>query len=80
MEEVAEYYFRELTQRSLLQVTERNACGRPRTFLMHDLVRDVTSIIAKREKFGIGYGDGTTHVAHEARRLSIQRGAKFYIL
>jgi len=77
MEEVAEYYLRELTQRSLLQVTERNACGRPRTFLMHDLVRDVTSIIAKRENFGIGYGDGTTHVAHEARRLSIQRGAKY---
>jgi disease resistance protein RPM1 len=76
MEEVAEYYLRELTQRSLLQVTERNECGRPRTFLMHDLVRDVTSIIAKREKFGIGYGDGTTHVAHEARRLSIQRGAR----
>ncbi|XP_025811792.1 disease resistance protein RPM1-like isoform X2 [Panicum hallii] len=77
MEEVAECYLMELTQRSLLQVTERNACGRARTFVMHDLVREVTSIIAKREKFGIAYGDaGTTQVLHEARRLSIQRGAK----
>ncbi|CAL5041053.1 unnamed protein product [Urochloa decumbens] len=79
MEEIAECYLMELTQRSLLQITERNACGRARTFLMHDLVREVTSIIAKREKFGIGYGDvGTTHVAHDARRLSIQRGAKSF--
>ena len=67
----------ELTQRSLLQVTERNACGRARTFVMHDLVREVTLIIAKREKFGIAYGNaGTTQVVDEARRLSIQRCAK----
>ncbi|RLM54324.1 disease resistance protein RPM1-like [Panicum miliaceum] len=77
MEEVALCYLMELTQRSLLQVTERNACGRARTFAMHDLVRKVTSIIAKREKFGIAYGDaGMTQVVHEARLLSIQRGAK----
>ncbi|CAL5041054.1 unnamed protein product [Urochloa decumbens] len=77
MEEVAGCYLMELTQRSLLQVTERNACGRARTFLMHDLVREVTLIIAKREKFGVAYDNtGTTQVAHEARRLSIQRGAK----
>ncbi|CAN6176933.1 unnamed protein product [Urochloa humidicola] len=76
MEEVAECYLMELAQRSLLQVTERNACGRARTFLMHDLVREVTLIIAKREKFGVAYGNaGTTQVAHDARRLSIQRGA-----
>ncbi|CAN6193144.1 unnamed protein product [Urochloa humidicola] len=76
MEEVAECYLMELTQRSLLQVTERNACGRARTFLMHDLVREVTLIIAKREKFGVACGNaGTTQVAHDARRLSIQRGA-----
>ncbi|RCV22739.1 hypothetical protein SETIT_4G244400v2 [Setaria italica] len=77
MEEVAECYLMELTQRSLLQVTEKNACGRARTFLMHDLVREVTLILAKKEKFGIAYGNGgTAQVAHEARRLSIQRGAK----
>jgi disease resistance protein RPM1 len=77
MEEVAECYLMELTQRSLLQVTERKACGRARTFLMHDLVREVTSIIAKKEKFGIAHGGaGTTQVAHGARRLCVQRGAQ----
>ncbi|KAJ1260688.1 hypothetical protein BS78_10G251400 [Paspalum vaginatum] len=76
MEEVANYYLMELTQRCLLQVTESNACGRPRIFVMHDLVREVTSIIAKQERFGIAYGDaGITQVSREARRLSIQRGA-----
>ncbi|CAN6162859.1 unnamed protein product [Urochloa humidicola] len=77
MEDVAEYYLTELSQRSLLQVTERNSCGRARTFVMHDLVREATSIIAKKEKFGIAYSDaGITQVTHEARRLSIQRGAQ----
>ncbi|XP_066375664.1 disease resistance protein RPM1-like isoform X3 [Miscanthus floridulus] len=77
MEEVAECYLMELTQRSLLQVTERKACGRARTFVMHDLVREVTSIIAKKEKFGIAHGGAsTTQIAHEARRLFIQSGAQ----
>uniref|UniRef100_K3Y2G3 NB-ARC domain-containing protein n=1 Tax=Setaria italica TaxID=4555 RepID=K3Y2G3_SETIT len=75
--EVAEYYLTELTQGSLLQVTERNTCGRARTFVMHDLVGEATSIIAKLEKFGIAYsGCGITQVTHEARHLSIQRGAQ----
>ncbi|KAK3131186.1 hypothetical protein QOZ80_6BG0503170 [Eleusine coracana subsp. coracana] len=78
MEEVAEYYLAELTQRSLLQVTERSACGRARAFLMHDLVRDVTLNIAKKEKFGISYGNTSiTQLTNEARRLSIQRGARY---
>ncbi|RCV22735.1 hypothetical protein SETIT_4G244000v2 [Setaria italica] len=77
MEEVAKYYLTELTQRCLLRVTECNACGRPRTFVMHDLVREVTSVIAKKEKFGIAYRDaGITKVSHEARRLSIQKANK----
>ncbi|KAF8687496.1 hypothetical protein HU200_043192 [Digitaria exilis] len=76
MEEVAKYYLTELTHRCLLRVTESNSCGKPTTFVMHDLVREVTLIIAKREKFGIAYGNaGTARVAHEARRLIIQRGA-----
>ncbi|CAN6176930.1 unnamed protein product [Urochloa humidicola] len=77
MEEVAECYLAELTQRSLLQVTERNACGRARTFFMHDLVREVSLVVAKNEKFGIAYGDvGISQGCHEARRLCIQRGAQ----
>lgn len=77
MEEVAKYYLTELTHRCLLRVTESNSCGKPTTFVMHDLVREVTSFIAKGEKFSIAYGDaGITKVSHEARRLSVQIGAK----
>ncbi|KAJ1260689.1 hypothetical protein BS78_10G251500 [Paspalum vaginatum] len=76
MEEVAEHYLAELTQRSLLQVIETNANGRPRTFVMHDLVREVTSITAEKEKFGVVQGHvGSTQVSHDARRLCIQKGA-----
>ncbi|CAL4966586.1 unnamed protein product [Urochloa decumbens] len=79
MEEVAECYLAELTRRSLLQVTERNSCGRARTFLMHDLVREVTLDIAKMEKFGIAYGDvGMPPGPHEARRLCIKRGSQSF--
>ncbi|KAL6873673.1 hypothetical protein ACP4OV_013755 [Aristida adscensionis] len=77
MEEVAEYYLTELTQRSLLQVIERNTYGRAKAFLMHDLVREITSTIAKKEKFAIAYGDADiTRVPCEARRLCIQNGAQ----
>ncbi|KAF8658868.1 hypothetical protein HU200_059365 [Digitaria exilis] len=77
MEEVAEHYLLELTQRSLLQVTERNSSGRARTFLMHDLVREVTSITAAQEKFAVIHGAvGTTQVSHEARRLCVQKSNK----
>ncbi|CAN6173458.1 unnamed protein product [Urochloa humidicola] len=78
MEEVAECYLTELTRRSLLQVTERNSCGRARTFLMHDLVREVTLDIAKME-FGIAYGDADMSPGpHEARRLCIKRGSRSF--
>ncbi|CAL5049999.1 unnamed protein product [Urochloa decumbens] len=79
MEEVAECYLAELTLRSLLQVTERNSWGRAKTFVMHDLVREVTLDIAKMEKFGITYGDvGMSTGPHEARRLCIKRGAQSF--
>jgi disease resistance protein RPM1 len=79
MEEVAECYLAEFTRRSLLQVTERNSCGRARTFLMHDLVREVTLDIAKMEKFGIAYGDvGMSPGPHGARRLCIKRGSQSF--
>ncbi|KAM3213390.1 hypothetical protein ACQJBY_066020 [Aegilops geniculata] len=74
MEEVAECYLKELTQRSLLEVAEMNVYGRARSFQMHDLVRDACLIVAKREKFAVVYGNsGITHVTSEARRLCIQK-------
>ncbi|KAL5223711.1 hypothetical protein ABZP36_010350 [Zizania latifolia] len=77
MEEVAECYLTELTQRSLLDVIERNGCGRAKTFRMHDLVREVATVIAKKERFACSYDNvGVTQAAHEFRRLWIQKGAQ----
>jgi disease resistance protein RPM1 len=45
MKEVVNFYLIELTQCCLLRVIEINAFGRPRTFVMHHLVREVTPII-----------------------------------
>ncbi|CAL5040304.1 unnamed protein product [Urochloa decumbens] len=76
MEEVAELYLVELTQRSLLRVVERNASGRARTFRMHDLVREVTSMTAQKEKFAVIHGtDGVAQISQEVRRLCIQKVA-----
>ncbi|CAN6176927.1 unnamed protein product [Urochloa humidicola] len=76
MEEVAEHYLVELTHRSLLKVIERNASGRARTFLMHDLVREVTSATAQKEKFAAIHGTaGVAQISQEARRLCVQKVA-----
>uniref|UniRef100_A0A0A9CZE4 NB-ARC domain-containing protein n=1 Tax=Arundo donax TaxID=35708 RepID=A0A0A9CZE4_ARUDO len=48
-EEVAEDYIKELTQRSLIQVVERNEFVRSKRFRLHDLVREITQCIKKRE-------------------------------
>jgi disease resistance protein RPM1 len=77
MEEVAECYLKELTQRSLLEVAERNVYGRARSFQMHDLVSDACLIVAKREKFAAVYDNsGIIQVTSEARRLCIQKDAQ----
>ncbi|OMO76916.1 NB-ARC domain-containing protein [Corchorus olitorius] len=50
-EVVAENYLMKLVSRSLLQVTRRNASGRPKAFKMHDLLREFALSISKEEKF-----------------------------
>ncbi|CAL4899273.1 unnamed protein product [Urochloa decumbens] len=49
-EEVAEDYLKELTQRSLIQVVERNEFGRPKRFHVHDLVREITLSVSTKER------------------------------
>ncbi|OMO76948.1 NB-ARC domain-containing protein [Corchorus olitorius] len=50
-EVVVENYLMKLISRSLLQVTRRNASGRPKAFKMHDLLREFALSISKEEKF-----------------------------
>jgi len=53
--DVATCYLKELADRSLLQVVDRNEYGRPKRFQMHDLVREITLTISKKEKFATAW-------------------------
>lgn len=47
---------------------------------MHDLLREVTLNVAKKEKFAVAYGNsGIAQFSRDARRLSIQNGARSLI-
>lgn len=77
LEEVAEDYLKELVQRSLLQVAWTKEYERPKSFRMHDLVRDITVTKCKTEKFSL-LADNTcvTKLSDEARRVSLVKGGK----
>ncbi|KAL6622744.1 hypothetical protein ACP70R_032623 [Stipagrostis hirtigluma subsp. patula] len=79
LEEVAEEYIKELTQRSLVQVTERNEFGRPKMFQVHDLVREMTLTISRKERFGhICNQPDVTDIGDAANRISVHRGGQVY--
>ncbi|CAD6220829.1 unnamed protein product [Miscanthus lutarioriparius] len=64
--DVATCYLKELADRSLLQVVDRNEYGRPKRFQMHDLVREITLTISKKEKFATAWD-------YRSRRVSVQK-------
>ena len=72
--DVAACYLKELASRSLLQVVNRNEYGRPKRFQMHDLVREISLTISKKEKFATTWdcpnSDGVTD---GSRRVSLQK-------
>uniref|UniRef100_A0A0E0LZ30 Disease resistance protein RPM1-like n=1 Tax=Oryza punctata TaxID=4537 RepID=A0A0E0LZ30_ORYPU len=75
LEEVAEEYLKELVQRSLLDVVERNTNGRAKAFQIHDLVRDIMIEKCKRVKFSILVGDHhVRQLNSDARRISVLKG------
>ncbi|CAL4898989.1 unnamed protein product [Urochloa decumbens] len=79
LEEVAEDYLRELTQRSLIQVTERNEFGRPKRFQVHDLVREMILTISRKEMFAhICNHQDITDVGGLANRVSVHSGGQVY--
>ncbi|WOL11599.1 disease resistance protein RPM1-like [Canna indica] len=69
MEEVAEEYLKELVQRSMLYVVERNSFERVRKLRMHNLLRDLTLEAARKENFSNVLNE--SELTHEARRLSV---------
>ncbi|XWS73828.1 hypothetical protein CRYUN_Cryun02cG0163000 [Craigia yunnanensis] len=71
-EAVAENYLMELICRGLLQVKNRNACGRPKVIKMHDILREFALSISKEEKF-VAVSDGKKGVEENGiRRFSIE--------
>lgn len=79
LEEVAEDYLKELAQRSLIQVTERNEFGRPKRFQVHDLVREMTVTISRKERFAVicDHPD-VTDVDDVANRVSVHSGGQVF--
>jgi len=79
LEEIAEEYLKELTQRSLVQVKERNEFGRPKRFQLHDLVREMTLTISRKERFGhICHQPDITDIGDVANRISVHSGGQIY--
>ncbi|KAL6647297.1 hypothetical protein ACP70R_014734 [Stipagrostis hirtigluma subsp. patula] len=72
--DVAACYLKELVNRSLLQVSERNEYGRPKRFQMHDLVREISLNISKKEKFATTWEyPNTGSICDGSRRVSVQK-------
>nr|UBY07098.1 NBS-LRR disease resistance protein [Dasypyrum villosum] len=55
LEEVAEGYLKELVDRNMLQLVERNTFGRMKTFIMHDILRDLALDLCQKNCFGVTY-------------------------
>ncbi|CAN6197112.1 unnamed protein product [Urochloa humidicola] len=74
LSEVAACYLKELADRSLLQVVDRNEYGRPKRFQMHDLVRELSLTISKKEKFATAWDHPNSDCNSDgSRRLSVQK-------
>ncbi|KAL5705249.1 hypothetical protein ACHQM5_023579 [Ranunculus cassubicifolius] len=75
VEDVAEDYFVELTQRSLIQVSQRRYEGGPvETCRVHDLLRDLAISKARDYKFMDYYGRNNDVSNSGSRRISIHSG------
>ncbi|XP_010529010.1 PREDICTED: disease resistance protein RPM1-like, partial [Tarenaya hassleriana] len=73
-EEVADSYIMELVYRNMFQVVFRNHNGRPKAFKMHDMVREISLMISRDEKFCDVFNDKAEDVQDgETRHLCIQR-------
>ncbi|KAI4370778.1 hypothetical protein MLD38_019088 [Melastoma candidum] len=71
-EEVAEDYFGELMNRSLMQVAEMTTDGRVKSCRIHDFLRDIIACKSKDQMFATVAKDLTDTWPEKVRRLSIQ--------
>ncbi|KAL5987735.1 hypothetical protein ACLOJK_035487 [Asimina triloba] len=79
LEEVAEAYLDELTDRSLVQVARRSCNSGVRSCRVHDLVRDLSISKAKENKFlEIQHNNPHSLLQSKARRLAFHHGIHGY--
>ncbi|KAK3124643.1 hypothetical protein QOZ80_7BG0589830 [Eleusine coracana subsp. coracana] len=73
LSDIAASYLKELVDRSLVQVVKRNEYGRPKRFQMHDLVREISLTISKKEKFATTWEcPSSGSIWDGSRRVSVQ--------
>uniref|UniRef100_A0ACD5ZXD4 Uncharacterized protein n=1 Tax=Avena sativa TaxID=4498 RepID=A0ACD5ZXD4_AVESA len=75
LEEVAEGYLKELVNRNMLQLVERNSYGRMRRFKMHDIVRELAIDLCHKDHFGVHFEEGKCggSLQRDGRRLVVQK-------
>lgn len=71
LEEVANHYFMQLIDRSMIQAVRVHARDVVKACKIHDLMRDIANRMLKEEKFGSILEEGMEIVAERHRRLSI---------
>ncbi|KAF3449673.1 hypothetical protein FNV43_RR10404 [Rhamnella rubrinervis] len=72
-EEVGEVYFKELVNRSLIQVVDRYYDGRIFECRIHDLFREIILLKSKDQSFVAIFGEQSKALPGRARRLSIHK-------
>lgn len=76
-EEVAEEYLKELIERSLIQVVERNEFGRPRRFKVHNIVKEITRTSSKKQRFALICDNPVlTSLGDTERRVFVHAGGQ----
>ncbi|XP_071722939.1 putative disease resistance protein At1g50180 [Rutidosis leptorrhynchoides] len=71
MEEVAEAYLRQLIDRCMVQVGKLSWTGRVKSCRLHDLMRDLSISISKRESFLKNIDNFQDDITRPTRRLSV---------
>ncbi|KAK6946369.1 NB-ARC [Dillenia turbinata] len=81
LEHAGKEYLQELIQRSLIQVVEKDTTGRPKSCLMHDLLRDLCLEKAREESFFEVLSSSKSTIAtatqgsiSKARRIAVHFG------
>lgn len=75
MEEVANHYFIQLIDRSMIQAVTLHARDVVKACRVHDLMRDIANHMLKEELFGAVLGGGESIIQEKQRRLAIHDNA-----